>query len=244
MAWHGLSLLRPTQWLEVAAVCALGALNQLSSTRAYQIGRASRVAVVALSQVPFVFVVEHAFLGGTIAAHDVIGVAMVLLPLAFIMSRPKESKHVFVVQLHDRSAVALDPAEHARVTEAIARFEGTTSCEARVHVDLAADGTEAEALATFDRLAMHRTVRRNGVLVLVARAGRVVLVADEGIGDVVPRRTLRNRLAHAPSRDDASWGEDLAARIEALAGALVDVFPPAADDVNELPDDVSVAPVV
>ena len=65
----------------------------------------------------------------------------------------------------------MSEADLDAVTRAIALAEASTSAEIRVHLDHRCPGDPvARAIAVFERLGMHRTDGRNGVLVYAAIA--------------------------------------------------------------------------
>ena len=137
----------------------------------------------------------------------------------------------------------LGGADLAAVAATIATAEAATSAEIRVHLDARCPG-EALARATlvFERLGMHRTDGRNGVLVYAAIADRKLAV----IGDV----EIHGRVG------DAYWQEVVDGMTRHLAGerprdgfvhaigelgsVLSRHFPRRPDDREELSNRVSV----
>lgn len=122
-----------------------------------------------------------------------------------------------------------------------------TSGEIRVHLERRLPWRTrdplARARALFQRLGMHRTEHRHGVLIYVALGSRkLAVIGDEGIHTRVGdahwagvRDLMVERLRAGTPRD-------------ALVGAVGEVgrelarhFPRAPDDRNELSDDVSVS---
>src|SRR5256885_1014802 len=71
----------------------------------------------------------------------------------------------------------------AAVRGAVARAEAGTSAEIRIHLDHACPGDPmARAVVVFERLGMHRTPERHGVLIYVAVTDRkLAVIGDEGI---------------------------------------------------------------
>lgn len=241
-AWSGLdSSMTPRVAIELAGVCVCGLVNQLASTRAYQTGRSARVAIVGLSQVAIAFALEFLFVGRVVELPTLVGLALVLAPVGWLLVHGKETKHVFEVPL--RAAPDIDEAaERARATavleRAIAEAERVTACEVRVHVEHRGIVGEADAIQRFEELGVAKTIRRNGLLLVVALGDqRAFVVADEGIGDVVPRRVLERALAS--TQGATSWIDDLADRIRAMAIVLASPFPWHEGDTNELPDEIT-----
>ena len=100
----------------------------------------------------------------------------------------------------------------------------------------------ARAQALFQRLGMHRTHDRHGVLVYVAiRSRRLAVVGDVGIharvGDehwAGVRDLMVERLRAGATRDA------LVGAVDEVGRGLARHFPRRPDDRNELPDDVSI----
>ncbi len=128
------------------------------------------------------------------------------------------------------------------VIEAIRAAERKTSGEIRVHIEKNCRGEVLdEAVRVFRKLGMHRTAARNGVLVFIAPERReFAIIGDEGINAVVPpgfwdeERDLM--LAHFR---EGQFGEGVCAAIGKVGEKLKAHFPVAADDENELPDEIS-----
>jgi uncharacterized membrane protein len=131
----------------------------------------------------------------------------------------------------------------ARVEAAIRAAERRTSGELRVAVARFFLGRDVQRAAdkTFARLGMHRTKRRNGVLIFLAPLGRrCAVVADAGAhGAVDPGfwPELVGKLVERFRAGDPTGG--LEAAIQEIADRLAGPFPFEPGDVNELPDDVA-----
>ena len=129
------------------------------------------------------------------------------------------------------------------MASAIGEAEGGTSAEIRVHLE---DHIEEEvvdhAAFIFQELGMHRTRDRNGVLIYVSVSDRLVaVIGDQGINAYVPagfweRMVAVMKLHFAADRN----AEGLCQAVHMVAELLKERFPRLADDVNELPDDVSI----
>jgi uncharacterized membrane protein len=129
-----------------------------------------------------------------------------------------------------------------RVTEAIGGAEKRTSGEIRVSVARLFWGDVFRAAAkAFDRLEMHKTKQRNGVLVFVVPSRRrFVVLGDSGIHERVGQE-FWDRVAAAMSEHfrRGEFTEGIVHGIEVIGEQLSTHFPyQGADDVNELPDDV------
>ncbi|HKO54718.1 MAG TPA: TPM domain-containing protein [Thermoanaerobaculia bacterium] len=141
---------------------------------------------------------------------------------------------------HDEFLQKLD---RERLLEAIAAAERATSGEIRVHVQPKAGGEiRAVAERTFERLGMTKTAQRNGVLLFIAsQEQRFVILGDEGIDAVVPAGFWDGIAAKLTVRFRAGeFTEGIVEAVTAAGEQLKAYFPRAADDVNELPDDISV----
>ena len=135
----------------------------------------------------------------------------------------------------------LPDIDHPRIVAAIAAAEGKSSGEIRVVISRGkvADPV-AEAKTQFERLGMTDTKLRNGVLILLAPRSRTFAV----IGDTAIHEkcgaAFWTELADAMS-GQFKRGEFTAGLVHGIehAGALLaEHFPRAADDKNELPNDV------
>ncbi|HEX7155515.1 MAG TPA: TPM domain-containing protein [Thermoanaerobaculia bacterium] len=137
----------------------------------------------------------------------------------------------------------LEKLDQPRIVEAIAHAEGLTSGEIRVHVQPRARGEIREvAERTFERLGMAKTELRNGVLLFIAcEEQRFVILGDSGINAQVPAGFWDEIAARLTIRFKA--GELTDGIVEAIQSAgeeLRHYFPRAADDVNELTNDINI----
>jgi uncharacterized membrane protein len=138
----------------------------------------------------------------------------------------------------------MSEADLEAVARAIGLAEAGTSAEIRVHLDHRCPGDPlARAAAVFERLGMHRTARRNGVLIYVAIADRTLAVlGDRGIhervGEAYWQRLVADILAHFRAEQARAGLLQAAAEVGA---ALRQHFPRGPDDRNELRDEVSLA---
>jgi uncharacterized membrane protein len=128
------------------------------------------------------------------------------------------------------------------VTQAIAEAEAGTSAEIRVHLDPSCPGDPmGRAVQVFERLGMHRTAERHGVLIYAAIADRkLAVIGDTGIharvGEAYWRRVVHGMAAElGAERPRAGFVH----AIRELGGMLRRHFPRRPGDVNELSDQVS-----
>ncbi len=135
----------------------------------------------------------------------------------------------------------LSAPEKQRLQAAIEAAEQRTSGEIRVLISRRASGDPLAAAArAFERLGMRATRDRNGVLILLAVADRrFAIYGDEGVHRHLGQEgwdRLRDEMA-----TQFRAGEFVAGLLRAVEGVgevLAAHFPPRADDVNELPDQV------
>ena len=133
-------------------------------------------------------------------------------------------------------------ADEKRILNAIAEAERNTSGEIRVHLEKRCKKDPvAEAIEVFDRLKMHNTALRNGVLILVALEDhKFAIIGDKGINEVVPEnfweQTKGLMLGHFKE------GRIVDGIIEGILDAGVQLkahFPFHQEDANELKNDIS-----
>jgi uncharacterized membrane protein len=143
----------------------------------------------------------------------------------------------------------LTEADLDAVVAAVRQAERRTAAEIRVHVERrVAHGVRrrtgdamTRARQVFAALGMHRTSHRAGVLIYLAVEDRkLAIVGDEGIharvGDeywTAVRDAMVARLRSGSVRDALVWA------VGEVADTLARLFPRRGDDVDELPDDVS-----
>jgi uncharacterized membrane protein len=129
------------------------------------------------------------------------------------------------------------------VARAIGLAEAGTSAEIRVHLDHGCPGDPmVRATAVFERLGMHRTEGRNGVLVYVAIAHRkLAVIGDQGIhervGDAYWQHLVSDVLVHFRTEH---LRDGLLHAVAELGATLRQHFPRSPDDRNELRDEVSI----
>ncbi|HYV43730.1 MAG TPA: TPM domain-containing protein [Myxococcaceae bacterium] len=143
----------------------------------------------------------------------------------------------------DKPGTFLTSAEDGQVVQAIEAFEKRTSGELRVHLQNKVEGEDLMAVAkrTFDKLGLTATRERNGVLFFVAvKERRFAVLGDQGIDQKVPAGFWDNVVAAVGERfKQAKFGEGLVEGIKMAGEQLAAHFPPRADDVNELPNQIS-----
>ena len=139
-------------------------------------------------------------------------------------------------------------SERTRIESTIAAAELRTSGEIRFHLErdvplkppIGGDPYQ-QARHIFDKLGMHRTEARNGVLVYMAvRSRKFAVVGDEElhakVGDGFWAEVVENMQQHF-AQDH--FAEGIAAGILQIGEKLREHFPYRDDDVNELPNEIS-----
>jgi uncharacterized membrane protein len=134
-------------------------------------------------------------------------------------------------------------ADLDEVAAAVTRAERRTAAEIRVHLDYRCPGDPmTRAVQVFERLAMHRTEHRAGVLVYVAVTDRkLAVIGDAGIHQRVGQDYWDALVARVLAHLRAGHPRDgLVHAVEEVGAALAVHFPRPRDDRNELSDQVSV----
>ncbi len=129
-----------------------------------------------------------------------------------------------------------------RIREAIRSAEKDTSGEIRVHIDKKCkDDALDRAAYIFEKLAMHKTNLRNGVLFYLAVDDhKFAILGDAGINNVVQDNfwdNIKEVMAEKFREGDFTGG--LETSILMAGEQLKKHFPYKIDDINELPDDIS-----
>lgn len=132
--------------------------------------------------------------------------------------------------------------EKELITSAVKEAELNTSGEIRVHLDnRCREDVMDRAAWWFAKLEMHKTEQRNGVLFYLAvRDRKFAILGDAGINAVTPENFwdgIKEKMAEQFAAGDFSGG--LREGILQAGEALKSHFPHQADDINELPDDIS-----
>jgi uncharacterized membrane protein len=133
--------------------------------------------------------------------------------------------------------------EKNRIAEAIGIAEKNTSGEIRVHIENRCKSDVLDcATYIFEKLQMHKTKDRNGVLFYLAVADRkYAILGDAGINKVAPENfwdeikiTMHNYFR------EEKFAEGIIIGINMAGEALQKYFPYNAEtDVNELSDEIS-----
>lgn len=141
------------------------------------------------------------------------------------------------------AAEFLSRVDRDRVANAIREAESRTSGEVRVHLeDHIEEGLLEHAAFVFEELGMQRTQERNGVLIYVSVADRLVaVIGDKGIHERVPEGYWDSAVAILKQRFAAGEQADgLCEVVRTIGNSLSEFFPSRNDDRNELSNEVSI----
>ena len=132
--------------------------------------------------------------------------------------------------------------EKESIKKSIAGAELNTSGEIRVHIEgVCANDVLDRAAYVFEKLAMHKTELRNGVLFYLAVKNRkFAILGDAGINKVTPENFWENiKDSMSEYFKESRFTEGLITGIKMAGEQLKSHFPYKEDDINELPDDIS-----
>jgi uncharacterized membrane protein len=128
------------------------------------------------------------------------------------------------------------------ILSAVREAELNTSGEIRVHIDKFCKGDVLDRAAyMFEKLQMHRTKLRNGVLFYLAVGDhKFAILGDAGINAVTPDNFWENiKTVMLSSFSEGDFAGGLVRGILMAGTQLKEHFPWMKDDVNELSDDIS-----
>lgn len=132
--------------------------------------------------------------------------------------------------------------EKKLISESIREAENNTSGEIRVHIESKCPGDVMDRAAyLFEKLKMHETKLRNGVLFYLALDDKkFAILGDVGINQVTAENFWDN-IKDAMLREFAEnkFTSGLSTGITMAGEQLKKHFPHQRDDINELPDEIS-----
>ncbi len=137
----------------------------------------------------------------------------------------------------------LHPREQRDILAAVRAAEQHTSGEIKVHVEARCPGPDpyTRAVQLFEKLGLHRTLARNGVLIYVATHDRrFSIIGDVGIGEQPGTEFWAESmrpLSIALRRGAA--GEGIVAAIRVLGDRLTRRFPARPGDKDEIDNEIS-----
>jgi len=133
------------------------------------------------------------------------------------------------------------PEEHDRIISAIKEAERQTSGEIRLFIEAKSKAEILDRAAfIFQKLGIHNTKSRNGVLIYIAHDDRqFAIIGDAGINNVVEdnfwdavKEEMKQHFVKG------NFAEGIAKGIHLAGEALKKYFPYESDDKNELPDEI------
>ena len=132
--------------------------------------------------------------------------------------------------------------EGDQIISAIRHAELNTSAEIRVHLEEDCNQrTFLNAIDVFEKLGMHKTKLRNGVLLfIVPYRKEFSILGDLGINNKVGEGYWADVCFHVQKRfRTASFAQGICEGIHQIGQKLKIHFPFENDDINELPDEIS-----
>jgi uncharacterized membrane protein len=132
----------------------------------------------------------------------------------------------------------------AAIAHAVREAEARTSAEIRVHLDhRCREDALRKAVAVFERLGMHKTEDRHGVLIYVAVTDRkLAVIGDQGIHERVGEDYWRRVVAVVTDHFRSERPRDgFLHAIGDVGEMLARHFPRRPDDRNGLSDEVSIS---
>ncbi len=134
-------------------------------------------------------------------------------------------------------------SEKKSIVDTIKEAEKLTSGEIRVHLENTFKGDIFDnAVFIFEKLKMHKTKNRNAVLIYVAVKKReFAIIGDAGINHIVGQNFWDDvKILMTSYFIEGKYAEGISKAIIEIGKKLKTYFPYMNDDVNELPDDVSI----
>ena len=133
--------------------------------------------------------------------------------------------------------------EKNQVVQAIKKAEYQTSGEIRLHLESRCKGNTLErAVQIFEKLKMHDTRLRNGTLIYMAiKDHKFSIFGDQGINEIAPDNfweDVKEEMRRFFIKDQ--FADGVIRGIYLIGEKLKEFFPYQEDDVNELPDDISI----
>jgi uncharacterized membrane protein len=134
------------------------------------------------------------------------------------------------------------PEQQSQLIQAIREAEKNTSGEVRVHLDKTCNGDPYKrAIQVFEKLKMHKTAQRNGVLFYLSiEDHKLAIIGDQGINDKVPMGFWDETFALMVQffKEDQIL-EGLIRGVSMAGEQLSTYFPYQKNDQNELSDELS-----
>jgi uncharacterized membrane protein len=136
----------------------------------------------------------------------------------------------------------INQQENDLIVQAIQEAEKLTSGEIRVHIDKKCPSDPVKrAVTVFEKLGMHQTELRNGVLIYVSFSDRkLAIIGDKGIDAVVPSDfwvSTKDQMIHCFKEN--RFADGIIAAITEAGMQLKSFFPYMENDQNELSNEIS-----
>jgi uncharacterized membrane protein len=132
--------------------------------------------------------------------------------------------------------------QQAQIRDAIKEAEGETSGEIRVHIETRLTGNVLDRAAwIFQKIGMHTTENKNGVLFYLAvKDKKFAIIGDGGINAKVTE-TFWDKTKNVLQKHfrNEKFTEGLIEGILMAGQQLKEHFPHKRDDINELPNEIS-----
>lgn len=131
--------------------------------------------------------------------------------------------------------------DQVRISDAIEYAENFTSGEIRICISKHCKGNPLEQAALyFERMGMHKTALRTGILFYLAVEDRkFAIIGDQGINEkLAPEFWDTSKEIMQSHFKQGNFLEGLLAGIASVTEPLKTHFPRDHDDVNELPNDI------
>ena len=141
-----------------------------------------------------------------------------------------------------KASTFLTKEQQSLIRNAIIEAEESTSGEIRVHIETSIEGEVLDRAAwIFEKIGMHKTKDRNGVLFYLALNNRkFAVIGDSGINAKVSENFWDEvKIELEKNFSDKKFTEGLAEGILMTGLKLKEYFPREKTDINELPDDIS-----
>jgi uncharacterized membrane protein len=132
--------------------------------------------------------------------------------------------------------------EKSGIVKAIREAEKATSGEIRLHLERkVSKDLYQRAQDVFKKIGMTRTAQRNGVLIYLATDDRkFAVIGDRGINDVVPENFWEDIVSQMTEQfKKCHFFEGVCGAVQQIGEKLKQYFPYQPQDVNELPDEIS-----
>lgn len=141
-----------------------------------------------------------------------------------------------------KASTFLTKEQQSLIRNAIIEAEESTSGEIRVHIETGIEGEVLDRAAwIFEKIGMHKTKDKNGVLFYLALNNKkFAIIGDGGVNAKVPEDFWNEvKIKLEKNFSNKKFTEGLAEGILMTGLKLKEYFPREKIDINELPDDIS-----